>query len=318
MSHNLSFNEDGTAKFAYRSSKGEAWHGLGTPVGDDLTPLEMMAAAGLNWTVVKADTFANFEGKLIPTGRQALIRESDGRVLTEVGKGWNPVQNADAFDFFVDFVKTGDMKMDTAGELLDGKIVWASADVRGGFTILGGDEVKGYLLFSNPHLYGKSLDVKFVMTRTVCNNTLTVALNEKGQRSVKLNHRSKFDAEKVKKILGLSHDKTVLFKDAAEFLAGKRYNKETATAFFTEVFGENAKDGGLNRNGERAMELIENQPGAEFAPGSFWNLYNVVTYMGTHEIGRDSSARMLNNNFGSSAKRSIDALNLAVDYAKAA
>ena len=200
MSHELEMDENGNANMAFRVSKGQCWHGLGTPIADDLTPEQMMIAAGLNWTVSKADTFAKFGDQMIPTGRQALIRDTDGKVLTEVGKGWNPVQNAEAFDFFAEFVKAGDMVMDTAGALMGGQIVWCSADVRDGFTILGGDEVKGYLLFSNPHRYGKSLDIKFVMTRTVCNNTLTVALNEKGQASVKLNHRSRFNAEKVKEI----------------------------------------------------------------------------------------------------------------------
>jgi phage/plasmid-like protein (TIGR03299 family) len=318
MSHELEINADGSANMAYRASKGEPWHGLGTPIADDLTPEQMMIAAGLNWTVSKADTFAQFGDTMIPTGRQALIRDTDGKVLTEVGKGWNPVQNAEAFDFFAEFVKAGDMVMDTAGALMGGQIVWCSADVRDGFTILGGDEVKGYLLFSNPHRYGKSLDIKFVMTRTVCNNTLTVALNEKGQASVKLNHRSRFNAEKVKEILGIGHNKTQTFKEAAEFLASKRYRKETAVAFMSDVFGTSVKDGSLTRNGERAMALIESQPGAEFAPGSFWNLYNVVTYMADHELGREADTRMTSALFGANAKRKLDALDLAIKYAQAA
>jgi hypothetical protein len=190
--------------------------------------------------------------------------------------------------------------------------------VQDGFTILGGDEVKGYLLFSNPHRYGKSLDIKFVMTRTVCNNTLTVALNEKGQASVKLNHRSRFNAEKVKEILGIGHNKTQTFKEAAEFLASKRYRKETAVAFMSDVFGTSVKDGSLTRNGERAMALIESQPGAEFAPGSWWNLYNVVTYMADHELGREADTRMTSALFGANAKRKLDALDIAIDLAKAA
>ena len=179
------------------------WHGLGVPVSNDLTPAQMQQKAGLDWEVEKVDTFMRWKGDNVATGNQALVRSTDGKILTQVGKGWNPVQNSEAFDFFTDFVAAGDMMMDTAGSLKDGRIVWAMADVKDGFSLFGGDEVKGYLLFSNPHEYGKAIDIKFVMERVVCNNTLAVALNEKGQPSLRVNHRSKFDANKVKEILGL-------------------------------------------------------------------------------------------------------------------
>lgn len=310
---------NGEAQMAYRLSAGVPWHGLGVPVGDDMTPEEMMNAAGLNWTVSKADTFVDFNGKQIKTGTQALIRDSDGKILTQVGPGWNPVQNKDAFDFFTDFVEKGDMVMDTAGSLKDGRIVWALADVRDGFTLFGGDEVKGYLLFSNPHLYGKSIDVKFVLTRVVCNNTIAVALNEKGQPSVRVNHRSQFDAERVKEILGLSHRKVETFKEAAEFLGSKQCNVIQLKDYFGKVFGKSTKeDKDLSRTAEEAMSLVEVQPGAEFKKGSFWQAFNTVTYMHSHKLGRSNDTRLQSNWYGANGKKNLMALDLAISMASAA
>jgi phage/plasmid-like protein (TIGR03299 family) len=209
--------------------------------------------------------------------------------------------------------------MDTAGSLKEGQIVWALADVRDGFSLFNGDEVKGYLLFSNPHQYGKAIDIKFVMERVVCNNTLTVALNEKGQPSVRVNHRSVFNAEKVKEILGLSHNKVEKFKEAAEFLGSKNYSRETLIRFFGNVFGEsNREDKVLSRTADRAMELVENQPGDHFRPGTWWNAYNAVTYMTDHELGRSADTRMTSAWFGSNAKRKVEALDLAIEMAEAA
>jgi phage/plasmid-like protein (TIGR03299 family) len=318
MAHQLEMI-NGQAQMAYRASAGLPWHGLGVPVSDDMTPEQMMQAAGLDWTVSKVDTFIEFNGERVNTGTQALIRDTDGKILTQVGPGWNPVQNKDAFDFFTDFVEKGDMIMDTAGSLKDGRLVWALADVRDGFTLFGGDEVKGYLLFSNPHLYGKSIDVKFVLTRVVCNNTIAVALNEKGQPSVRVNHRSQFNAERVKEILGISHNKVINFKEAAAFLGSKRYAKSDLQNYYGEVFGRSSKeDKDLSRTAEEAMELVETQPGADFAEGTWWNAYNVVTYMADHKLGRSNDTRLASAWFGGNAKRKIDALNLAVDIAKAA
>lgn len=318
MAHQLEII-DGQAQMAYRASAGVPWHGLGVPVEDNMTPLEIMQAAGLDWTVTKVPTYAEHNGKYIKTGQQALIRESDGKILTQVGKGWNPVQNHDAFDFFTNFVSNGDMQMDTAGSLKDGRIVWALADIKDGFTLFGGDEVKGYLLFSNPHMYGKSIDIKFVLTRVVCNNTIAVALNEKGQPSVRVNHRSQFDPERVKEILGLSHRKLEKFQNAAEFLGSKQYTKNSLEKYFGKIFGESTKeDKTLGRTAEMVLELVETQPGAEYQKGSYWQAYNAVTYAVDHKLGRSADTRMTSAWFGSNAKRKIDALNLAVEFAEAA
>jgi phage/plasmid-like protein (TIGR03299 family) len=310
---------NGKAQMAYRASQGAPWHKLGTPVGDDLTPEQIMKAAGLDWDVVKVDTFLPWNGEMLPTGRQALVRETDGKLLTEVGPGWNPVQNSEAFDFFTDFVKAGDMVMDTAGSLKEGQIVWALADLKDGFTLFGGDEVKGYLLFSNPHQYGRSIDIKFVLTRVVCNNTLTVALNEKNRTSVKINHRTKFDANRVKQIMGLSHDKLENFKEAAEFLGSKQFAKPDLETYYGNLFGESKKeDKKLTRTGEKMLELIETQPGADFKKGSWWQAFNAVTYAVDHELGRSADTRMTSAWFGQGAKKKLDALNLAVKMAEAA
>ena len=318
MAHQLEII-NGQAQMAYRESQGKPWHGLGVPVSDDMTPQQMMEAAGLDWEVEKVDTFIRYKGDNHLTGQQALVRSSDGKILTQVGQGWNPVQNAEAFDFFTDFVSAGDMVMDTAGSLKDGQIVWALADVRDGFSLFNGDEVRGYLLFSNPHQYGKAIDIKFVMERVVCNNTLTVALNEKNQPSVRVNHRSQFDAEMVKQTLGLSHNKVEKFKEAAEFLGSKRYNDATLQRFMAKVFGEsNREDKVLSRTAEQAMEYVENQPGDNFRPGTWWNAYNAVTYMTNHKLGRSADTRMTSAWFGVNANRNINALDTALEMAEAA
>lgn len=318
MAHELEMI-NGQAQMAYRASQGKPWHGLGVPVSDDMTPQEMMKVAGLDWEVEKVDTFYRYKGDNHRTGQQALVRSTDGKILTQVGEGWNPVQNAEAFDFFTDFVKAGDMVMDTAGSLKDGQIVWALADVRDGFSLFNGDDVRGYLLFSNPHQYGKAIDIKFVMERVVCNNTLTVALSEKGQPAVRVNHRSVFDAEKVKEILGLGHNKVEKFKEAAEFLGSKRYDDAMLQRFMAKVFGESTRENKiLSRTGEQAMEFVENQPGDHFRPGTWWNAYNAVTYMTDHKLCRSQDTRLTAAWFGGNAKRKVDALDIAIEMAEAA
>jgi len=127
------------------------WHGLGVPVSNDLTPVQMMEKAGLDWKVRELESFVEFDGKRMPTGQKSLVRETDGRILTNVGENWNPVQNETAFEFFHEFVMSGDMEMNTAGSLKDGQMVWALAKVKDSFELFGKDRIDSYLLFSNPH-----------------------------------------------------------------------------------------------------------------------------------------------------------------------
>ena len=316
--HELEMVND-KAQMAFRESKGLPWHGLGTPVSDDMTPREMMVAAGLDWTVAKHDNFIDLNGEIIKTGQQSLVRETDGAILANVGKDWNPVQNEEAFEFFTEFVSNGDMVMDTAGSLKGGKMIWAAADVNDGFTLFGGDEVKGYLLFSNPHMYGRSIDVKFIMTRVVCNNTLSVALTEKNQPAVKMSHRTEFDPTRVKELLGLSQQKIQTFKETAEFLGSKQYNDVSFQKFLGKIFGNSTKDKNvLSRTAQRAMDIVETQPGAEFKKGSWWQAYNAVTYMTDHELGRSDNARAESAWFGGNAKRKVSALTDAIKFAETA
>ena len=161
------------------------WHGLGVAVSNDLTPTQMMQKAGLDWRVDEVDCFIKTRNGDVKTGQKALVRSTDDRILTTVGENWNPVQNSDAFEFFSEYVMAGDMEMHTAGSLKDGQMVWALAKVKESFELFKGDTVESYLLFSNPHQYGKSIDIRFTPIRVVCNNTLTLSLDSKTEKSVR-------------------------------------------------------------------------------------------------------------------------------------
>ena len=165
------------------------WHGLGREVSNDLTPEQMMRAAGVDWEVHEVPSYVSYNGQNIPTGQKVLIRGDTGAILSNVGEDWHTVQNKDAFNFFTEYVLAGDMDMHTAGSLKGGQIVWALAKVKESFDIFGGDHVDAYLLFSNPHQYGKSIDVRFTPIRVVCNKW-TTSLSKTSRASIPRNASS--------------------------------------------------------------------------------------------------------------------------------
>ena len=204
MAHNIEM-VNGKAQMAYAGET--PWHGLGTVVPPDLTPDQMLEAAGLNWEVEKVPAYAQVDGKQVNIGWSALVRKADSKILDTVSGDWEPVQNSEAFEFFNDFIAEGNMEMHTAGSLAGGQIVWALAKVKDGFDLFGGDTVESYLHFTNFHKYGFSTDVRFTPIRVVCNNTLTLSLNTKVERMVKVSHRNKFSGDDAKLMLGVAADK---------------------------------------------------------------------------------------------------------------
>lgn len=314
---------DGVAQMAYAGDV--PWHGLGTKVPADLTPEQMLEAAGLNWTVQKYPTFAildeNNPDSVIETGQSALVRSKDNKMLDVVSDDWNPVQNAEAFEFFNEFVMAGDMEMNTAGSLKDGQIVWGLAKVKESFELFKGDQIDSYLLFSNFHKYGFSTDVRFTPIRVVCNNTLTLSLNSRVERMVKISHRKQFVASDVKDMLGIATDKLQKYKEMAQFLGSKKAKTESIVEYFERVFPLNSKnpeDGKRSKNADIALSIIDTQPGAEYAQGSWWQPFNAVTFMTDHVIGRSADSRIQSAWYGYNKGLKTKALELAVEMAEAA
>jgi len=302
------------------------WHGLGVKVAADLTPRQMQKQAGLDWGVTKRKSFVEFDGQTIETGMETLLRDTDNRVLAPaVGENWEPVQNSEAFDFFNEFCLAGDMEMHTAGSLKNGQIVWVLAKINESFDVLGEDRVDNFMLFSNPHQYGKSLNVRMTPTRVVCNNTLTMSLHGTTNNEVKLNHRREFNADLVKDQMGLAHEKFTQYKEAARFMASKKASVSDLITFYNEVFpAANTKKkevteyAGLSTTAKAAFDVLETQPGAEMAMGTWWNALNSVTFITDHKLGRSADARMTSAWFGANQAKKLKATNLALELAEVA
>ena len=318
MSHELEM-VNGAAQMAYVGQK--PWHGLGTELQPGATPVEMMQAAGLDWEVEKQPMMLE-NGILIP-GKKALVRATDNKILDVVGDNWNPVQNKEAFEFFEDFCKAGDMEMHTAGSLKGGQMVWALAKTKESFELFNGDVTDNYFLFTNPHQFGKSINIRMTPIRVVCNNTLTLSLSKQSDQMVTVNHRKAFDPDMVKEQMGIAREKMEQYKSMAEFLGGKRATGDNVIQYFNEVFGAPAKEKVDNvvpftsRNAKIAMENLQTQPGANFAEGTWWQAFNSVTFVTDHIQGRNKDNRLHSQWFGQNAARKVVAAEKAVEFATA-
>jgi phage/plasmid-like protein (TIGR03299 family) len=319
MAHEIEM-VNGKAQMAYAGET--PWHGLGVKVPGDLTPAQMLDAAGLDWTVEKITAYAKVGGKQVDIGQSALVRSMDNKILDVVSNDWNPVQNEEAFEFFNEFVAAGDMEMHTAGSLKEGQIVWGLAKVKESFELFKGDQIDSYLLFSNFHKYGYSTDVRFTPIRVVCNNTLTLSLNSAVERMVKISHRKVFDSSNVKDMLGIATNKLAKYKEMAQFLGSKKAKEEDIVEYFTRIFpvsgSSEKKRKEISKNAQTAFEILHTQPGAEYAEGTWWQPFNAVTYLTDHLAGRSADTRLTSAWYGYNKGVKTKALELAVEMAEAA
>lgn len=310
------------------------WHGLGVEVDPTLTPQEMLLAAGLDWTVSRRPisvpdhpSAKQAEGIITATDYAMLVRDSDNSIFGPCGKNYVPSQNQEVFEFFDRFVTAGDMTMETAGSLEGGRKVWGLASIKVGFTLPGGDEVRGYLLVQAPHIWGKAITIFFTPIRVVCANTLAAALG--GSKSgFSMPHIQAFDVDvhrKAEEALGLARNQMDEFEDAAKVLTGVQYKESELDRFIASLFQTNLLDGDkpvdrakFNRTCESVHEAIWMQPGSEMSEGSWWTALNGVTYHIDHKAGRDRDASLNSAWFGPRAALKRKAFNLALEYAEAA
>ena len=318
MAHEIEMVND-VAQMAYAGAL--PWHGLGTKVPQDLSPEQMLDAAGLNWSVSKSPAYSLVGEEFVSIGQSALVRDIDNKILDVVSDDWNPVQNAEAFEFFNEFVAAGDMEMHTAGSLKGGQIIWALAKVKESFELFKGDRIDSYMLFSNFHKYGFSTDVRFTPIRVVCNNTLTLSLNSKVERMAKISHRKVFDPSNVKDMLGIATNKLAKYKEMAQFLGSKQAKNEDIVDYFCRIFpvtGSNdKKKKDISKSAQTALDILHTQPGSEYAEGTWWQPFNAVTYMTDHLAGRSADTRLTSAWYGYNKGVKTKALELAVEMAEA-
>jgi phage/plasmid-like protein (TIGR03299 family) len=205
MAHNLNFR-NGKASMMYVDEV--PWHGLGTPLREPATAKQAIEAASLDWEVVKRPLYVVAGNGLLPIkDKVAVVQRGQGKqsdtVFGVVSPSYTPLQNRDAFAFFDSIVGQKAAIYHTAGALGNGERVWILAKLPDTIHVAKKDDVDKYLLLSNSHDGRSAVQVKFTPIRVVCQNTLTMALDE--GRTVRVQHHRNLEAglEHAKEMLGI-------------------------------------------------------------------------------------------------------------------
>jgi phage/plasmid-like protein (TIGR03299 family) len=171
------------------------WHKLGTKLPANGRYEDIRTAAGF-YTAVERPLFAAGDVEPNPD-MKAIYREDNGRYLATVGKGYEVIQ----FDTLAEAGVIGARDVQaiwhTAGTLGErGARGWMLAELPGEAVIrVQGDpsEIRPYFLLTTAHDGSSAAVLANVATRVVCQNTLGIALGERGGARWTIRHTKNAD-----------------------------------------------------------------------------------------------------------------------------
>ncbi|AIV64966.1 DUF932 domain-containing protein [Burkholderia pseudomallei] len=295
----------------------EPWHGLGNKLAPK-QPLEVWArAAGMNWSIEEAEVrfvaAGNRSlGSIHAFPEQKVLYRSDTQApLSVVSARYQVVQPAEILEFYRDLTEHSGFELETAGVLKDGKKLWALARTGQSVTLKGKDTVNGYVLLATACDGTLATTAQHTSVRVVCNNTLQIALGDSAA-AVKVGHRSQFDAQAVKRQLGIAVSSWDAFMVRMKALSERKMSDAAAEKFLRRVLTYPTTSP-ANRDvlavNERAIKAVAELysgrgKGADLASasGTAWGLLNAVTeYVDHHRRARSDDHRRDAAWFGSGA-----------------
>lgn len=288
------------------------WHRLGTVLDNPPTVAEALQAAGLDWTVSTEPLFARVPrlGKggdimlvdtLVPS--RAVVRDDSGEILGVVGKGFAPLQNADALAWFQPWLDSGLVSLETAGSLRGGRIVWALARiVSDPIVVRGHDTVNKYVLIAHGHDGTLAVRAGLTPIRVVCANTLGFALASGSL--FRLAHRKGITDRMVEVAAAISRMDERLNEQGEGYrllaAADVTGGEERLVEFLGAAYRQPLADVRKGRRFSEVSELFASGTGQDLpgAKGTYWGLYNALAQYTSHVSGRTPEARAHGVAFG--------------------
>jgi phage/plasmid-like protein (TIGR03299 family) len=298
------------------------WHGLGNQVEENITLEEFQKQAGLDWTVSKRPVQYKPHSNQQPLysrtfkDKFVLARDTDDRAYSVVSNRYKPVQPKEIFEFFRDLLSMHNMKIHTAGSLMDGGRIWCLAQTGDVHKVLGEDRVDGFLLLSTSYDLTLSTLAQFTSVRVVCNNTLQQALGDSTGR-VTIPHVREFNADKIKAQLGIGRENWESFTKTLDTLAQIKLDSAKAFEVLNNVFQMPTEIEKRTLDPDRihvdnVLQMFKDQSfiGADLAGDTAWGLLNSVTeYVDFKKRARNQNNRLNSAWFGEGAALKTRAMN---------
>lgn len=305
------------------------WHGLGAELDDNQSVDQWRVAAGMDWTIKSTPVrFPTTAGLAQFPGRNVLLRSDNQAPLSVVSDKYQVVQPADVLEFFRDVTEAGNMKLETAGVLDEGRKLWALA--RTEFDInIGQDTLHNYCLLATACDGSMSTRAYWTSVRVVCNNTLQFSLRDRAN-GVSVPHSTTFKPGEVQSALGIDvvAESVQEYGDQVTALANRSMTEADTTELFEALvtktaFNAEGREDLTSHQQKTVDELLTfslGSPGADFdtAAGTAWGAVNAVTHhVDFHQRAADNNNRFKSAQFGDGARTKQRAMALGLELVAA-
>ncbi len=309
------------------------WHQLGHALPQKQSIDVWAQAAGMQWSIHEtpvrylatdlADGHGLYGEALEFPEQKVLYRSDTKAALSVVSQRYKVVQPREVLEFYRDLSEVAGFELETAGVLKAGRRFWALARTGKSTALRGSDLVHSYLLLATS--CDGTLATMAIPTsvRVVCNNTLAMALQSAhASGAIKVPHSTQFDAQAVKRQLGIAVSQWDGFMYRMKTLAERKVKAHEALNYFLKVICQNdtAMDSASGLSNERALKKVQalyegHGRGAELqaAKGTAWGLLCAITEYVDHEKqARSQDNRLDSAWFGQGAAIKQRALDTAL------
>lgn len=300
------------------------WH----QSGFNLTPNESIEAwikkSGMDWKINESPVhfstkhgndeshFQSYQDKKV------LYRSDTGAPLSVVGDKYKVVQPREILEFYRDLTEVSGYVLETAGIIKNGKKIWALARTGQEAMLKGNDKVKSYLILATACDGTLATTATPTSIRVVCSNTLAFAINGAAQ-AIKVPHSTHFDAQVVKKQLGIAVSGWDSFMYRMKLLSERKVKLQESQDFFERVFNPDNQPTEQKRN-DRAIKVVQSLFEGKgkgsllvSSEGTAWGLLNSVTEFIDHQKrARNHDYRLDSAWFGQGAAMKQRALDIAL------
>lgn len=299
------------------------WHGLGNQLSANQSIEVWAEQAGMDWSIRESPvnfmtTDAGSAGAIASFPENKVLFRSDTKMpLSVVSQRFQVVQPSEILEFYRDVTEVSGFELETAGVLKGGRKIWALARTCQSSTLKGNDVSNGYVLLATACDGTLATTAQFTSIRVVCNNTLAVAVGA-SNGAVKVRHSTSFDAQAVKRQLGISVSTWSSFMYQMKELSERKVKTHEAMNYLLRVFSDEKKadNNASDRTITKAMALFEGHGrGADLASskGTAYGLLNSITEFVDHQRrARSTDHRLESAWFGQGAALKEKALEHAL------
>lgn len=295
-----------------------ALHALGVDTSSAANPHEALEMAGLaNWNVRKTPmtTMIPIAATITEDGvtpestvtvtvpnQFASIRDLPGgghQVFRVVGSQYRPFQNEDLADALSGIADVSGAKVETAGQIQEGRRVFVSMRLPEQMLIGGQDAVDMYLTAFNSHDGTSSLMLAVTPFRVTCANMQSMVTRKATSKFlIRKTSNSAIRIAEARKQLELTFAYAAEFQKSAEKLMNTKITNRQFDQLIGKVFESKADDSELlkTRAAERAKTLnwlFHQSPTNANIRDNAWGAYQAIGEYVDHYTSGDETSRAL-------------------------